>query len=231
MIGAAWTMALAFACDSRTDEPPPTKTKSIYDLKQTPPTSMTPEQLAEARKKAGLKTQEEVLAEARATLSRREKEQIKERLTKYRELLANLRKKLDDLEKAAPKWAEAKDPQAAFDKWAEKYKAEAQELSKGYAEMNKDAEGGDLQGGLDKAFRTWEDLNNDLAPDVAKQEQFKTTLADIRAGLDAFAKAADEIEKDESIKVEPPEGEGKADAKADGKADKKADAKADKKAG
>ena len=112
-----------------------------------------------------------------------------------------------DLEKAAAKWPEAQDAQKDFDKFAEKYKEGVKGLTERYDELTgRGAEGGNTQAVFSKAFRAWEDLNNDLNPQIAGQERFATVLQEIRQGFDDVEKAVDEIEKDESLAAAEPEG-------------------------
>ncbi len=220
------------ACDnSKPEEKAPSK-KSVFDLKQAPPGTASKEELEEARRKAGFKSNEQVMAEARAKDQQNGKIWIKERLKDYRKLVDDVRKKVDEIEKSAPKWKDAK----AFEAWNEKYKKDVSKLMKGYDELTaKGTEGSDTQTMLAEAMRAWEDLRGDLGPEIAakeKEEAFKNALAAIRKELDEFSKALDEIEKDDSLVPAPAEGEGKAegDAKAEGKADeKKAEGKADEK--
>jgi hypothetical protein len=229
-------------CDNtRTEEKAQDKGKTAFDLKQTPSTKKSQAELEEARRKAGFKSNEEVMAEAKEKYERDSKVYIKEHLADYRKLLADVRKKLDEVEKAAPKWANA----AAFESWNEKYKKDVSKIIKGYDELTKKgSEGGNTQSQLGGAIQAWEDLGGDLGPEIAKQEAFATTLAEIRKQLDAVGTVLDEIEKDETLVATPepgPEGDAKAgdakagDAKADDKKadDKKSDDKKsdDKKAG
>jgi uncharacterized protein YecT (DUF1311 family) len=163
---------------------------------------MSPEELAAARKAAGFKSQAEIAAENAAMFEGAAREYVKGRVKDYKKVIGDLTAALGKLEKQAPKWAEAKDPQAAFDKFAEGYKAEVKELTKAYDELTaKGSEGGETQALFGKAFRAWEDLNNDLGAEIAKQERFGPAIAEIRSGFEATAKAVEAIEKDESVKV------------------------------
>jgi hypothetical protein len=214
-------------CDNTapTEEKKQDKGKTAFDLKQAAP-KQSPEELAAARKKAGFKSNEEVMEEAKAKYENDSKLYIKERLKDYRKLLDDVRKKLDEIEKSAPKWASKA---AAFESWNDKYKKDVSKIIKGYDELTaKGSEGGNTQSLLGTAIQAWEDLGRDLGPEISKQEAFATTLAGIRTQLDAVSKELDAIEKDDTLVAEPAPGEeGKADEKkADGKADeKKADEK------
>lgn len=177
--------------------PPPTK--KLSELKAAKP-EMSKEELEAARRAAGFKSRDEIAKENAEMFEGDAKAYIKARTKDYKALLADFRKELEGLEKAAGKWSGAKDPQKDFDKFAEKYKETTTELTKRYMELTGNgAEGGNTQAVLSKAFRTWEDLNNDLNPQIGAQERFAEVLADIRKGFDEVEKAVDEIEKDESI--------------------------------
>jgi hypothetical protein len=209
-------------CDNSapTEEKKQDKGKTAFDLKQGPP-KQSKEELEAARKKAGFKTNEEVMEEAKAKYERDSKIYIKERIKDYRKLLDDVRKKIDEIEKSAPKWAEKP---ASFESWNEKYKKDVSKITKGYDELTaKGSEGGNTQSLLGTAIQAWEDLGRDLGPEISKQEAFATTLSGIRTQLDAVAKELDAIEKDDTLVAEPAPGEeGKAEGKAD---EKKADEK------
>ncbi|MBC8073437.1 MAG: hypothetical protein IAG13_34270 [Deltaproteobacteria bacterium] len=222
-------VASLVGCDTpRVEEKAPSK-KGVFDLKQSSNSTASKEELEEARRKAGFKSNEEVMAEAREKDSRNGKLWVKERLKDYRKMVEDIRKKVDEIEKSAPKWKDAK----AFESWNEKYKKDVSKLKKEYDELTaKGSEGSDTQTILAEAMRAWEDLRGDLGPGLAteKKEAFEGALTNIRAKLDEFSKAVDAIEKDDTLVPEPAEGEAKEEGKADAKADeKKADAKADEK--
>jgi len=220
IVSVAFLSFAPLGCDSApTEEKKADKGKTAFDLKQGAP-KQSKEELDAARKKAGFKSNEEVMEEAKAKYENDSKVYIKERVKDYRKLLDDVRKKLDEIEKAAPKWA---DKPAAFESWNEKYKKDVSKLIKGYDELTaKGSEGGNTQSVLGTAIQAWEDLGRDLGPEISKQEAFATTLAGIRTQLDAVSKEIDAIEKDDTLVAEPAPGEdGKADAKADAKADEK----------
>lgn len=199
------------ACDSgqpKIETPPPTK--SLSDLKQAPKTEMTPEELEEARRKAGFKDKDELAEENIAVMTKGEREYVKTRLAEHRALLTTMRGLIDRVEKDAPKWAKAKDPAKAFEKFSEKYKEETKALDD---EHKKLLEGGgaqiDVQAKLVGAFRSFEMLNGDLGPEIAAEENFGTAIADLRKELDAIDAELTAIEKDETLKVDEtyvPEG-------------------------
>ena len=198
-------------CDAPKDDAPPAKTKSIAELQQDTK-EMTPEELAKARKEAGIKTRDEVAAENMKEMEKGEREYIKSRLDKYRKLIEDLRAAIDDAEKNAKAWADAKDPQKDFDKFKEAYGESSKELTKRYNEITGNGiNGGAAQAKLSKAWRTWENLNGDLAPEISKEPAFEKALTDLRALVDDFSKELDSIEKDDTLRANP-----NADEEADG---------------
>lgn len=204
------------ACDSGQPKPePPPKTKSLSELKQTTKTDMSPEELQEARRKAGFADKDE-LAEANiAAMRKGEREYVKTRLDEHRKMLAAVRGLVARVEKEAPKWPKAKDPAKALEKFAEAYKEEVKAVDETYKKL---MEGGgaqiDVQAKLVGAFRSFEILNGDIGPELAAEEGFATALADLRKELDEIDEELDAIEKDEGLKVDEtyvpePEAKGK----------------------
>jgi hypothetical protein len=190
-------------CDSKEPDLGIPQTKSVYDLKQAKKSELSEEELAEERRKAGFKSHEEQVAEAKETYEKMEKGYVKGRLPAYRDLLASLRKELDAVEKAAASIAKAKDAQAASDKFKEKYRDKKKALIDRYDDLTeKGARGGDLQIELDKAVRGWEGVVKELSPEVAADEGFPAALTEIRKQFDVVAEALDAIENDESIEAD-----------------------------
>lgn len=198
------SLALTIGCGGSGENPYAVKkeTKSLSDLKQSQP-EISPEEAEAKRKELGIKTNEEIAAENAAMFDKGAREYVKTRLEEYRELLADMRGDLESLEKEAPKWAAAKDPQAAFDKFSEKHGEWTKEFKKRYDTLTgHGAEGGNVQAVLGKAFRTWEELEGALGPEIGKAEQFASTLDAIRKDLDEVDKSLAEIEKDESLQID-----------------------------
>lgn len=200
------------ACDSgqpKIETPPPTK--SFSDLKQAAKTDMSPEELEEARRKAGFKDKDELAEENIAVMKKGEREYVKTRLAEHRELLETVRGLIDRVEKEAPKWAKAKDAAKAFEKFSEKFKEDTKAVDETYKKL---MEGGgaqiDIQAKLIGAFRSFELLNGDLGPEISAEEKFGTAISELRKELDELDKELEAIEKDESLKVNEnyePEGE------------------------
>ncbi len=192
------------ACDTGQPKPePPPKTKSLSELKQTTKTDMTPEELAEARRKAGFADKDELAEENIAAMRKGEREYVKTRLAEHRTMLASVRGLVDRVEKEAPKWAKAKDPAKAVEKFAEGYKEEVKAVDEVYKKL---MEGGgaqiDVQAKLVGAFRSFEILNGDIGPELAAEEGFATALTELRKELDDIDKELAAIEQDESLKID-----------------------------
>lgn len=196
------------ACDMERDfDIPPQKTNSVKKLKQTPKTNRTQEELLEARRKAGFKTNEEKRAEQIAKYEEMERAFVKGRIERYRKLLTNIGGSLDKVQKTASKWAKKKNPDVAFTKFNKRYKEDVRELVKTYRELSdKESRGGAVQISLRKVIIGWENLNNDLGPKIAEAGGFGTTLEGLRTQINGINKKLDEIENDDSIEPEnPPE--------------------------
>lgn len=162
---------------------------------------MTPEELAEARRKAGFKDKDELAEENIATMRKGEREWVKTRLAEHRAVLGTIRKLLDRAEKSAPKWAKAKDAQKAFDKFSEKYKEDTKALDEDYKKLLEGGSQIDIQAKLVGMYRAFQNLNGDLGPEISAEEGFATGLADIRKQLDEIDGELEAIEKDETLKV------------------------------
>lgn len=192
-----------FACDSGQPKPePPPKTKSLSELQQAAKTDMTPEELEEARRKAGFKDKDELAAENIAAMRKGEREYVKTRLDEHRKMLATARALVARVEKEAPLWAKAKDPAKAYEKFSEKYKKDTKTLDETYKGL---MEGGgaqiDIQANLVGAFRSFEILNGDLGPEISAEENFSLAIAALRKELDEIEADLEAIEKDESLKI------------------------------
>lgn len=200
-------------------------TKNVTDVKAD--AKVSEEELQRRRKEAGFVSKEEadakIAAENAAQFEKGDREYVKARLADYRKLTAETRKYLDDIEKDAPKWAAAKDPQKAFDKAAEGLKKRGKDQLKSLDTLSeKGTKGGNTQATLNKAYRPLEELNGALAPDLSANPKFAETLKTIRDALDEADKAFADIEKDESLIVSKfAKGEGEAGDEAEaGKAEK-----------
>jgi hypothetical protein len=191
------------ACDGGEEEKPAFKpTKSLSELSQAK-MDVSEEELAAARKNSGFKSQDEIAKENAAMFEKGAREYVKTRMPEYRDIVAELRKHTDDIEAQAAKWPEAKDPDKAFEKFSSGYSERAKSLTDTYDTLTaRGAEGGNVQVDLGAAFRTWEDLKNALGPNTGKDERFATTLKTIRDSLDKVNASLDDIDKDESLKVD-----------------------------
>ena len=195
-LGLALTLA---ACDGERPDPYAIKKSGTVDLHKYE-VEMTPEELAEARKAAGHDSMDEIAAENAKMFEKGAREYIKTRMPEYRDLLAELRGFLDDLEKQAPKWKD----DAAFAKFNDKYKKAVKEFLDVYDVLTaKGVEGGNTQAELSRAVRDWEALNNDVGPGVIDNAQFPVAIEAIREVLKAVEVALDDIDKDETLELNP----------------------------
>jgi hypothetical protein len=197
--GSVGLMALSLvACDA--------KKTDLHDFKKGPvdvhkiKVEMTPEELAAARKAAGHDSVDEIAEENAKMFETGAREYIKTRLPEYRDLIAELRSYLDDIEKQAPKWKD----DAAFGKFNDKYKESVKAFLEVYDVLTAEGvEGGNTQADLGWAIRAWEALNADLGPGVADNEQLPVAIKDIRDRLVKVETALTEIEADETLEVNP----------------------------
>ena len=186
------------ACDAK-ENPYEVKKKGSVDL-HSYEKEMTPEELAEARKAAGHDSMDEIAAENAKLFEKGAREYIKTRLPEYRAILTEMRGYLDEIEKGAPKWKD----DATFDKFNDKYKDKVKEFLSVYDVLtSKGAEGGNTQADLGWAVRAWEALNNDLGPGVFDNAQLPVSIKEIRDRLDKVSASLDDIEKDETLEVNP----------------------------
>lgn len=186
------------ACDA--------KKTDLHDFKKGPvdvhklKVEMTPEELAEARKAAGHDSVDQIAEENAKMFEKGAREYVKTRLPEYRDLVAQLRGYLDDIEKQAPKWKD----DAAYGKFGDKYKEEVKAFLEVYDVLTAEGvEGGNTQADLGWAIRAWEALNADLGPGVADNEQLPVAIKDIRDRLVKVETALTEIEADETLEVNP----------------------------
>ncbi|PRQ05471.1 hypothetical protein [Enhygromyxa salina] len=187
------------ACDAK-ENPYEVKKKGAVDL-HSYEKEMTPEELAEARKAAGHDSMDQIAKENALMFEKGAREYIKTRLPEYRELVTEIRGYLDEIEKSAPKW---KEKEATFDKFKEAYKEDVKAFLSVYDELTSNGEeGGNMQADLSWAVRAWEALNNDLSPEVFDNAQLPVAIKDIRDRLDKVSAVLDEIEKDETLEVNP----------------------------
>lgn len=201
------------ACDSN-KEPivEPNKSKKPSELKQAKKTEMTPEELAEARKKAGFVDPEEQMAAARKQLEHEDKLFVKGHLDEFRKITKDFRGALDSVEKGAPKWAKAKDSDAAFGKFNEGYKKDNKALMKAYRELTSNGANGVGSIKLNAFITDFENFNGDLGGKISENEKFASSLEALRKALTDVDTAIDEIEKDESLEA-PAEGDAKGEEK------------------
>jgi hypothetical protein len=209
----------ASACDPKEDpyKVPEKKRRDLHAIDNT----MSKEDLVEARKEAGIKSPEEIAAENAAWYETECRKYVKERLPKYRQLIADMRAFLDTIEKQAPKWKDDK----AFAKFSEKHKEAVTEYWNLYDEVTgKGGEGGNTQIPLAAAADAFEQLNLDIGPGVIDNEAFPVAIQAIRDNLDKVVTALDDIEKDESLDVAESETGGEG-TKEEGKEAAKDEAK------
>ncbi|MEE9385971.1 MAG: hypothetical protein V3V08_21375 [Nannocystaceae bacterium] len=206
---SALTLVVGVGCGGGAETPKKSefkKSRSLAEMAAAQP-KMTAEELAEARKKSGLKSRDEIAAENAAMFEKGAREYIKAREKDYARFTGEFRKMLDGLEKSATKWAASKKPQRAFDTYAKKAKPAGKAFKERYDSLTgRGAEGGNTQALLSKAFRAWDEGLRGLSLDMAKKDGFAAKLAEIRAELDKVDAAVLDIAKDETLVVSKRDG-------------------------
>jgi len=171
------------------------------ESKKPPQPEMTPEELQAARRAAGFKDKDELAEENIATMRKGEREYVKTRLAEHKAMLAKIRDMLGRAEKDAPKWAKAKDPQKAYDKFSTKYKEDTKSLDELYDQLMEGGSQIDVQAKLVGMYRSFENLNGDLGPEISAEEGFATAIEELRGLLDELDQELEAIEKDETLVV------------------------------
>lgn len=164
--------------------------------------AMTPGELAEARRKAGFKD-DDFAAETALTREHGARVYVKANLAAYRALARGLERSVADIERSAKRWARASDPQRSYRRWREQRARQAAGLTEQYRSLRREANDGSTQALVERTFRQWEDLLNDLGGDVAGQARFAALVAELRASLAAVDDALDEIDRDDELGESP----------------------------
>ena len=191
------------ACDAKKEDSlVAAKTKGAPEPKQTRADTRTPEELEKARKEAGFTNPDDAAKANIAAMEKGEREYVKTRLAAYREMVKNLRAHVDSIDKGAQAWAKAKDPQKAFDKFAKGYKKDVKSFKTSYGELTEHgSRGGNLAALIGKTLRTWENVNNDLSPEISKAGNFAASVSSLRTAIDEIEADLTVIDKDESLKI------------------------------
>lgn len=163
---------------------------------------MTPEELAETRRKAGFLDGAALAEERAAAREQVARAYVRTRLAEYREVVKDLRRSVDEIDRAARRWLRASDRQRAYERWRGAFRRRAEQTSAQVHRLTDGGvDGGRTQGLLAQAHRGWEDLKEDLSGDVAEDPRFTGLLANIREALDAVAAALDDIQHDDALEI------------------------------
>jgi chromosome segregation ATPase len=152
---------------------------------------MTPQDLSEARRRAGFESASEIEEKERRRIVEAAEAHITERLDRYLGVLDAIESDLAELERSAPKLTTA----AALAKFGRTHQRAHAKLDEAFAELERrGAEGGELHGAAKRVFERWQDLVSGLEPNVAEDPRFEAelkgireALAELRSSLEALA--------------------------------------------
>jgi len=163
------------------------------------PPPMGPQELAEARRKAGFRD-DDLAAEKAHAREQGGRQYVRQHLTAYRGLVRALRRSVDDIDRSARRWANSRDPQRSYRRWREARGRMFADLNKRYREVRREGvDAGSTQALIERIYGAWEDVHNDLGGDAAEQERFAAVIRELRDSLDAAELALDQIEHDEDL--------------------------------
>lgn len=189
---------LLWACETNNSSPPP-------HLQEPPhsPQAMSAEELIEIRRKAGFKDSTDLLSESAKLREKDARQYIKDRMPEYRQLLADLQQSVQSIAEGAQQWPNARNPQQAFERWNRQYTRKIQKLTATYYALTaQESQGGATQVLLGRSFHAWENLSNDLSPDISQKARFNSLLQEINQGFAAVEQAFDDIDQDERLIVD-----------------------------
>lgn len=165
--------------------------------------AMSPDELAETRRKAGFQdvaTLEAERAEARERVARA---YVRTQLPAYRAVVKALRGNVAEIERAARRWLKTSNPQRSYERWRGLSRRRADRIVAAYQSLADEGfDGGQAQRLLADAYRRWEELREDLGGEVAADARFSALVVDLRAALDATQRVLDDIEHDEELAPE-----------------------------
>jgi hypothetical protein len=190
-------LILVVACACGEPAPPAAPLRPRNEPPEAAP--MTPAELAEARRKAGFKD-DDLAADKAQAREQGGRQYVREHLAAYRGLVRALRRSVDDIDRSAQHWARASDPQRAYRRWRESRTRIVEDLARRYRELRREGvDAGSTQALVERIYRQWEDLKDDLGGDVAGERRFVALLAELRASLDAAELALEGIERDDEL--------------------------------
>lgn len=193
---ACLSLVLVAACSEAPS--PAIRPQPVRNELPSPP-PMTPEELAEARRKAGFRD-DDLAAEKAVAREQGGRQYVRLHLSAYRGLVKALRRSVDDIDRSARRWAHSRDPQRSYRRWREARGRIVADLNQRYRELRREGvDAGSTQVLVERIYRQWEDVNNDLGGDAAEQERFAALISELREGLGAAELALDEIEHDEDL--------------------------------
>lgn len=194
---AAWLAVTG--CGEQEPPPPPARVEVAAPVRAEP-AAMTPDELAETRRKAGFLDSAALAEERAAARERVARVYVRSQLASYRAVVKQLRQSADEIDRAAKRWLKAGDPQRAYERWRGGFRRRSERITTSYQRLVDDGiDGGQTQLQLAQAYRRWEDLKEDLGGEVAEDQRFAGLVAGLREALDEVARMLDDIEHDEEL--------------------------------
>lgn len=182
--------------------PPPPSRVEVAAPARAEAAAMTPDELAETRRKAGFQDSAALAEERAAARERVARVYVHTHLAEYRAVVKQLRQSADEIDRAARRWVKAGDPQRAYERWRGGFRRRSERIVIAYERLVDDGiDGGQAQLLLAQAYRRWEDLKEDLGGTVAEDQRFAGMVAGLREALDAVARLLDDIEHDEELQT------------------------------
>jgi hypothetical protein len=159
-------------------------------------TTMSAEELREARAQAGFKTSEERSREEAARLELLARRAVLDELGVYRRFVRQFERILGRLQTAVPRWKSRGD----YERFMRGYDRRVRALESQFQKLESHPGlKGETYERAARAFRAWEDLNTGLGSMEEPTERFELILTTLRADLAALGAELDEIEKDERL--------------------------------
>jgi hypothetical protein len=145
-------------------------------------TVMSPQELSEARRRAGFESASEIEENERRRILAAAEAHVTARIDQYLSVLDAIEADLTELERTAAKLTTA----SALIKFTRSHQRGHAKIDDAFAQLERrGAEGGELHSATKRVYERWQDLVSGLEPNVAEDPRFAEELAGIREALTA----------------------------------------------